>query len=194
MTDSLEAPTRTDSPATRDAAVPTLVLLPDDLIVEILVLFDVREILSLRQVCKAFAQATRLRALWVRLAHREVLDRNLLWPAYAFPLAFATRRTIEAHTLRAIGVDRQKPPRMFSQERRFSRCIFRPPNSVGWLRVVKGRWLILELRGQQLEVWDLQNKLETEPAALYDGLKGKIDGSSIDISEGSSVVLSFSES
>lgn len=146
------------------------------------------------QVCKATAQATRLRALWIHLAHREVLDRKLWWPTCALPLTSVPTRALEEYTLRAPGINRQWIPGTDPQKRKFQRCIIRPPNSIGWLRVLKGRWLILELRQKQLELWDLRDEVASEPVALYNGLAGHIDGSNIDASEGSSVVLGLSTS
>ncbi|KAG8926085.1 hypothetical protein FRC00_003293 [Tulasnella sp. 408] len=169
--------------------VSAFVLLPEDLLVEILLLLDVRHILSLRQVCKALAQATRIRSLWVHLADREALNRKLLWPTYAFPLTFVPTGAIEKHTLRALSVERQWVRGMRPQRRGLARCIFQPPNSIGWLRIIKGRWLALELREQHLDLWDLQDELASEPVASYHGLKGTINGSSITISEGPSIDL-----
>ncbi|KAG8935180.1 hypothetical protein FRC01_007413 [Tulasnella sp. 417] len=194
MADTFGVSAWNDSPATRYPGSSTFGRLPYDLLVEILVLLGINDILSLRQVCKVFAQASRTRGLWVHLVHREVLSRKLPWPAHALPLTLAPTRTIEEYTLRLLSINRQWAPAMKFESREFSHCIFRPPNSIGWLRIVKGRWLILELRENRLEVWDLQDELPGEPVASYDGLKGTIDGSAIDASAGSSVVLDFSTS
>ncbi|KAG8911085.1 hypothetical protein FRC00_007091 [Tulasnella sp. 408] len=195
-----------------DGSIPSaLATLPDDILVAILGSLDIRDVIALRrvslpgawsyqaltglvfQVSRGLDRATKLRSLWVLLAHREVLDRQLPWPSYALPLTIVPTKTIEEYVLRATKLGRQWAPGAESQLRPFSRCIVRPPNSIGWLRVVKGRWLILELIGKQLEVWDLQNGQGSEPVASCRGLKGIIDGSCITFGESSvTIILSTS--
>ncbi|KAG8935178.1 hypothetical protein FRC01_007411 [Tulasnella sp. 417] len=171
----------------------TFAILPDDIIVTILGSLDIRDIISIRRVSRGFERATKLRALWILLAHREVLDRKLSWPSYALPLTTVPTKTIEEYTVRATEIARQWAPGSETQLRTPSRCIIRPPNSIGWLRMVKGRWLILELRGKQLEVWDIQNDQGSEPTASYRGLNGIIDGSCITSAESSvTIILSTS--
>ncbi|KAG8935177.1 hypothetical protein FRC01_007410 [Tulasnella sp. 417] len=169
-------------------------ILPDDLIVVILGSLDVCAIVSLRRVSKGFDRATRLRPLWVHLVFREVRGRRLSWPSYALPLTDVPTKTIEEYVVRATKADRQCAKGSELHVRKFSRCIVRAPNSIGWLRVVKGRWLIMELRGEQLEVWDLQQDQGSEPVASYRGLKRDIDGSCVDASAASSVTIILSTS
>ncbi|KAG9044053.1 hypothetical protein FS837_008847 [Tulasnella sp. UAMH 9824] len=56
-----------------------------------------------------------------------------------------------------------------------SRCLFRPEKSITWLSICRSRWLIVQLNGCGIELWDLESS-DTTPKLLFDGIDGVING------------------
>ncbi|KAG8968227.1 hypothetical protein FRC05_001608 [Tulasnella sp. 425] len=168
---------------------------PLDIFLDIVRFLDVQHTLRLRRVCRSLAHLTQSHSVWAAMANQHVIQQLLPWPTWALPLSVVSTQTLEVLCVRAIRLlgwwDDVKVSRKSVPP---SGCILRPENSVTWLSICLSRWLVVQLNGQVLEFWDLENTLETcpSPRASFDGVDGIINGGRIfhDSPENCTLVIS----
>lgn len=149
--------------------------LPMGTLLDIFAFLDVRHVLVLRRVCKKLADATQQHAVWVIMVDEHVLKNRLPWPPWALPLKDVPACTMEKLCIRAVRLlrcwERSDPKTEGSP----TRCLRQAENSVTWLTICCSRWLVVQVSGRRLEFWDLENCFDS-PRAVFDGLRGVIDG------------------
>ncbi|KIO25956.1 hypothetical protein M407DRAFT_24705 [Tulasnella calospora MUT 4182] len=73
-----------------------------------------------------------------------------------------------------------------------SRCLSRQETSITWLSICHSRWLIVQLNGCRIELWDLESHSDSTPKPAFDDIGGIINGEKIleDFSDECTLVLS----
>lgn len=172
---------------------PPLFKIDDDIFVIITSLLMVQDILVLRQVsglsppdpnighlcqqvCKTLSSKSRLHSVWATAVNVHIISKHLPWPNYAWPLSEVPSSTLEELCLRAARIVGLWDGRSVDKEQQFSRCLQRPWNSVTRMELLRSRWLLLQLDGARLELWDLSRPFSGFPADSFDGMEGTIDG------------------
>ncbi|KAG8918135.1 hypothetical protein FRC01_002031 [Tulasnella sp. 417] len=132
---------------------PPIFIIDDDIFVIIASLLGVRGILALRRTPVKQVKAS-----------------------YALPLCEVPSTTLEELCLRATRMVDQWDERSTGNGLQFSRCLQRPWNSVTWMELLRSRWLLLQLDGVRLELWDLCHPFNGTPADCFNKMEGAIDG------------------
>ncbi|KIO27698.1 hypothetical protein M407DRAFT_23012 [Tulasnella calospora MUT 4182] len=113
------------------------------------------------------------------MANQYIIQQGIPWPTWALPLSAVSTETMEALCVRSIRLLQWWESDISRAPLCPSRCILRPENSVTWLSICLSRWLVVQLSGRVLELWDLEDDLQTRPQACFDGIDGIINGESI---------------
>ncbi|KIO24196.1 hypothetical protein M407DRAFT_26391 [Tulasnella calospora MUT 4182] len=151
--------------------------LPTDIFLRLLEWLEMPDILNLRRACKWLKTFARLHATWVFLATYHVIGKNLPWPAWALPLLEVPSATLEHLTLRALRMRRLWDCGSQKTERKLSRFIQRPRESITWICLIRSRWLLIQQNGATLELWDLEDVEYKRPNLIIDSFEGIVDGS-----------------
>ncbi|KAJ6492803.1 hypothetical protein C8R47DRAFT_1012885 [Mycena vitilis] len=128
--------------------------LSEYLLLLICVELGVPDILSLRQVCRGFYEATRAKQLWLTLLHTLVSDGHVLPPYLRKP------ETLDSAALEALV------RRVAQLERKWRSSDLHPAyvwrlnmrQSITWLRLIEGRWLFVassDIDVSKISCWDL---------------------------------------
>ncbi|KAG8950618.1 hypothetical protein FRC04_007242 [Tulasnella sp. 424] len=170
--------------------------LPPEVIVRLLLYVELKDILNIRQVrfhlriasgmqlilvpktCKHLFTQTKNHEAWIRIAKSLIKDKGVVWPTWALPLTAMPASTIEDLVVRATRLSSLVNTHDWEIEERksFEAVIQRPWDSPIWLDLVRGRWLLLQLVGFTMELWDLDAAEFAHPIATYVGLEGVING------------------
>ncbi|KAG8905485.1 hypothetical protein FRC01_008337, partial [Tulasnella sp. 417] len=151
--------------------------LPEDIFLGLLEWLEMSDILNLRRACKRLKTLTQLHSSWVVLATCHVIGNKLPWPAWALPLSDVPSVTLEHLTLRALRMERLWDFGSEDTERKLSRFIQRPWESITWIRLIRSRWLVIQQGGATLELWDLEDVEYKQPNLTIDSFEGIVDGS-----------------
>ncbi|KAG8918637.1 hypothetical protein FRC01_001750 [Tulasnella sp. 417] len=151
--------------------------LPEDIFLGLLVWLEMSDIFNLRRACKRLKTLTQLHSSWVVLATCHVIGNKLPWPAWALPLSEVPSVTLEHLTLRALRMERLWDLGSEKTERKLSRFIQRPWESITWIRLIRSRWLVIQQGGATLELWDLEDVEYKQPNLTIDSVEGIVDGS-----------------
>ncbi|KAG9040559.1 hypothetical protein FS837_000455, partial [Tulasnella sp. UAMH 9824] len=162
----------------------SLVDLPPDVISQILLALETRHILYVRQAsaitCKHLFEQTKSQKLWERIAQQSLRNKEVIWPSWGLPLHAIPAETIEELVVRTkrLADAQRRAAALDHQEIRIplQGLILRPRDSPMWMHLIRGRWLLLQLRDFTLELWDLDDKSYARPAATCSCLKGFVDG------------------
>lgn len=158
----------------------SLVNLPPEVISQILIALELRDILSVRQTCRHLSAQMKSQKLWNRIAQQFLNNEELIWPSWGLPLHAIPAETIEDLVFRTKRLaDAQRNVDDSGEEEirtSFQGLILRPRDSPMWMHLIRGRWLLLQLQDFTLELWDLDDKDYARPAATCSWLKGFVDG------------------
>ncbi|KAG8968595.1 hypothetical protein FRC05_001520 [Tulasnella sp. 425] len=151
--------------------------LPIDIFLKLLDWLEISDVFNLRSVCRALSGLTRLHSTWAKLTACHVIGKNLPWPPWALPLTDVPSPTLEHLTLQARRMRTLWDAGNPITDRRFSRFIQRPRESITWIRLIHSRWLVIQQNATTLEFWDLEDLKSEKPALSIDSLNGIVDGS-----------------
>lgn len=109
------------------------------------------------------------------MVNEHVLKNRLPWPPWALPLKDVPACTMEKLCIRAVRLTQCWERSDLKTKGSPTRCIHQAEHSVTWLTICCSRWLVVQVSGRRLEFWDLENCFDS-PRAVFDGLRGVIDG------------------
>ncbi|KAG8927752.1 hypothetical protein FRC02_007808 [Tulasnella sp. 418] len=128
--------------------------LNDDIFIEIIGHLELRDICTLRRVSKTLNNITRLRAVWIKVITRDIIQPNISWPAWAARLHHVSDHELENLAIKTLRFQAftcsNHPSRPHVTEVR------RGAGSVVWMTMLRSRWILIASTDKTVTIWDSQ--------------------------------------
>ncbi|KAG8924554.1 hypothetical protein FRC02_010350 [Tulasnella sp. 418] len=149
-----------------------LIDLQEDCLIHVISFLGLNDIFSLRQTCKRLYAATRLRAVWVDLVQRCIINQGSPWPSNAQAITGLSAQAIESLALRCIRFTQRWDTAILRPID--AKHIRRPSGSTSWMTTYLSRWMIIGTIDCNILIWDLEH-LNQEPVVKWTGLDGFVE-------------------
>ncbi|KAG9046640.1 hypothetical protein FS837_003962, partial [Tulasnella sp. UAMH 9824] len=135
---------------------------------------------------------TQMHSAWTKLATYHVIGNDLPWPEWALPLSDVPPATLEQLTLRALRMRRLWDGGNPKIQRKLSKFIQRPRESITWIQLICSRWVVIQQNGATLELWDPEDVTFQQPTLTINSFEGIVDGSVVRSKAESTVAMMMS--